>query len=481
MKKKIFSKTGILIVGLIAGTVLAMLGLAQGRKNFWREAGPEPAIAFNAPQSFAPLAEKIIPAVVTVYTSRTVGPFEFEPGQFFFFFGPGPRKERGMGSGFIITPDGYILTNNHVVANADVIKVEIGVKDKKKYNAKKIGADDKTDIALIKIDAKDLPTLALGDSEQVQPGDWVLAVGSPFQFPHTLTAGIVSAKARHLGGPYDDFIQTDASINPGNSGGPLVNMRGEVIGINTIIVSPMGANIGLGFAIPINLVKSLLPELKEKGKVIRSWLGVGIQEITPELAESYGLKETKGILINQVNKNSPADKAGLKVNDIILEVDGKPVESEAQLRLLISSYPPGTQVRLKIFRDGQTIEKTITLEMRPEEGAEAEKIGRESSPKTVNILGVKVTDLTPEKAQMLGFIGLKGALVVSVSDESILADELAPNDLIVELNGREISSSRAFNELVANLSAGDLVRIRYIRSTPQGIYSNIFAFRVPKP
>jgi len=471
MTGKIFSKPGGFLLGVIFGTLLVSFALAQSSRVFWQESGKEPAVVFNAPSSFAPIAEKVIPAVVTVYTTRTFSPLQVEPGQFFFFFGPGPHKERGMGSGFVITPEGYIITNNHVIADADVIKVEIGTRDKKKYDAKKIGADPKTDLALIKIEGKNLPAVVLGDSDQVHPGDWVVAVGSPFQFPHTVTAGIVSAKGRSLGGPYDDFIQTDTSINPGNSGGPLVNMRGEVVGINSIIVSPSMGNVGLGFAIPINLVKSILPELKEKGKVVRSWLGIYTQELTPELAESFGLKEARGVLIAQVNKNSPADKAGLKNGDIILEVDGKPIENENQLRLLIAAYAPGSEARIKIFRAGQTRDTTIALEIRPEQ----EKSEKAPAQKQVNILGVKVTDLTPDKAQALQYFNLKGALVVSVSDSSPLADVLAPNDLILGINELTINSAREFNETVAKLKPGDLVRIQYRR----GDASYFYAFRIP--
>ncbi len=470
MKGRSISQNGFLLVLSAIGILLVSIALAQGPRVFWQEAAKEPAVVFNSPPSFAPIADKVIPAVVTVYTTRTFNPSQFEPGQFFFFFGPGPHKEKGMGSGFILTPDGYILTNNHVVEGAEVIKVEIGDKDKKRYDARKVGSDEKVDIALIKIEAKNLPTVVLGDSDQVVAGDWVMAIGSPFQFPHTVTAGIVSARARHLGGPYDDFLQTDASINPGNSGGPLVNMRGEVVGINSIIISPSMGNVGLGFSIPIKLVKALLPELKETGKVVRSWLGVNIQDLTPELAESFGLKETKGVLITQVSKDSPADKGGLEKGDIILEVGGKPAENESQLRGLISGFAPGSKVGFKTFRSGQVIERAIALEMRPE----PEKVSKTAVQKPGNIIGVKVTDLTPQKALALNYDTSKGSLVVSVSDQSPLADILVPNDLIIEVNGTEIGNAKSFNDLVAKLKTGDLVRIQYQREK----YIGYYAFRV---
>ena len=253
-----FSRMSVFLIGTLAGVSFFFLALAANDRVFWKEAGPEPNVNFNAPPSFAPIADKVNPAVVTVFTtSKAKSPFQFGPNEFF-FGNPGPQK--GMGSGFIITPDGYILTNYHVVGDADEIKVSMGQKDKEKFTAKKIGWDQKIDIALLKIDAQDLPTVVLGDSDKVKVGDWVVAIGSPFQFTHTLTAGIVSAKGRRLGGPYDDFIQTDASINPGNSGGPLLNMHGEVVGINSIIISPgfSPGNVGIGFVQGFGLKKGAI-------------------------------------------------------------------------------------------------------------------------------------------------------------------------------------------------------------------------------
>jgi len=305
-------------------------------------------------------------------------------------------------------------------------------------------------------------------------GDWVVAIGSPFEFPHTLTAGIVSAKGRRLGGPYDDFIQTDASINPGNSGGPLVNMRGEVIGINTMIISPglSGGNVGIGFAIPINLVKSLLPQLKEKGRVIRAWLGVYIQEVTPELAQSFGLKEAKGALVSQVVKGSPAEKAGIKPGDIILEFNGKVVEDWNQLPLMVSLQKPGERVKVKIYRDGKTLELWVTLGTMPGEKRLAETLPRAKA----NRLGIEVTDLTPEKAHELGYEGLEGALVVYVAPESPLYGKVLPDDLILQINRHNIRSADDFYRVVEKLMAGQLVRI-YLR---RGSSSMFYAFRLPR-
>jgi len=473
MFQRVFSRFSLLLLGTALGIFIGGLGFSQG-KIFWKEAREKPVVNFTPPPSFAPIAEKVNPAVVTVYTVKTYkSPFKFGPKGFFFFFGPEPFQEKGMGSGFIITPDGYIVTNYHVIKGADEIRVAVGMKNKQKYLAKKIGWDEKTDVALIKIEAQNLPTVTLGDSDRVKVGDWVVAIGSPFEFPHTLTAGIVSAKGRRLGGPYDDFIQTDASINPGNSGGPLVNMRGEVIGINTMIVSPgmTPGNVGIGFAIPINLVKSLLPELKEKGRVVRAWLGVYIQEVTPELAESFGLKEAKGALVSQVVKGSPAEKAGIRAGDIILEFNGKEVEDWNQLPLMVSLQKPGKKVPMKIFREGKILELWVTLATMPEE-----QVAQKPSEEPENKLGIVVTDLTPEKAKELGYQGLKGALVVFVSPESPLYGHLLPEDLILQVNQYNIRSVNDFNRAVAKLRSGQLVRIYYRR----GEASMFYAFRLPK-
>jgi len=475
MKPERFKRAGIFFAGVLAGVSLMILAFAFQEKVFWKEASIPPAVEFNAPPSFAPIAEKVNPAVVTVYTTKVYkSPFEFGSGRFFFFFGPGPYKEQGMGSGFIISPDGYIVTNYHVIKDADEIKVAVGLKNKEKYEAKKIGWDEKTDIALIKINAHNLPTVVLGDSDQVKVGDWVVAIGSPFEFPHTLTAGIVSAKGRRLGGPYDDFIQTDASINPGNSGGPLVNMRGEVIGINTMIISPglSGGNVGIGFAIPINLVKALLPQLKEKGRVIRAWLGVYIQEVTPELAQSFGLKSAKGALVSQVVKGSPAEKAGIKAGDIILEFDGKEVEDWNDLPLMVSMRKPGERVRVKIYRDGKVLDLWVTLAKMPGE----ERMARAQLPEKANLLGIEVTDLTPEKAHELGYEGVEGALVVFVSPDSPLAGKVLPDDLILQINRHNIKSANDFYQVVKRLKPGQLVRI-YLR---RGSSSMFYAFRLPR-
>ncbi|NIW11368.1 MAG: Do family serine endopeptidase, partial [Gammaproteobacteria bacterium] len=325
-------------------------------------------------ETFSQLAEKLKPAVVNISTTMVVkqqpsfrgrpSPFgEQDPFREFWekFFGgemPRERETRSLGSGFIINKEGYIVTNNHVVENAREIIVTLH--NEKDYKAEVIGKDKKTDLALIKIEAEeDLPVAPLGDSDKLGVGEWVLAIGNPFGLAETVTAGIVSAKGRVIGaGPYDDFIQTDASINPGNSGGPLFNFWGEVVGINTAIIA---AGQGIGFAIPINMAKEILPQLKEKGRVTRGWLGVGIQGVTSQLAESFGLEEKKGALVSQVFKDGPAEKAGIKQGDIILEFDGKEIKDFGDLSRIVASTPVGKTVTIKVFRNGKVIPLQATV------------------------------------------------------------------------------------------------------------------------
>jgi serine protease Do len=382
------------VVGLVlsAGTDVterlgAIFGMGEHEKAPVESAGQATAVP-GAPNpggteqiclpDFTTLAEKLDPAVVNISTTQVIkgnpmgrgftfrrgpGGRQFGPGQsdpfeeFFdrFFRGmpQGEMKRRSLGSGFVIGEDGLIITNNHVVKDADTITVIFY--DEREAEAKVIGKDPKTDLALIKVDMDDkLPTATLGDSDKLRMGDWVLAIGNPFGLKYTLTAGIVSAKGRVIGaGPYDDFIQTDASINPGNSGGPLINMKGEVVGINSAIIA---GGTGIGFAIPANIAKELIPQLKEKGRVSRGWLGVYIQRVTPELAKSFGLDKPKGALVSEVTKDGPAEGTGLTHGDIIIEFAGKPVEHFNDLPRMVAATPPGTKITLKVLRKGK--EKT---------------------------------------------------------------------------------------------------------------------------
>jgi len=345
-----------LVVGL--GISGALDWLAPSRAvNLMGESGTSDVRTSAQLPDFVSLAKKMRPIVVNISTTQMSdvrgqqefgSPFgEEDPFNDFwkrFFGGPLPRgrqRQQSLGSGFIIDADGSILTNNHVVENAQKIVVKL-LGDDQEYEAKVIGRDPKTDIAIIKINTKaNLPTANFGDSDKLEVGEWVVAIGNPFGLDSTVTSGIVSAKGRHIGqGPYDNFIQTDASINPGNSGGPLINLRGEVIGINTAIFSRTGGNMGIGFAIPVNLAKELLPQLKGKGKVTRGYLGVLIQKVTPEIAESLGMERGYGALVANVSKDGPAEKAGIKVGDVIVEFDGKEVKDSGDLPIIVAREPP---------------------------------------------------------------------------------------------------------------------------------------------
>jgi serine protease Do len=368
-----------------------------------------------------------------------------------FFGGPmprGPQRQRSLGSGFIIDGDGSILTNNHVVENAQKIVVKLA--DEQEYEAKVIGRDPKTDIAVIKIEAKTKLTPAnFGDSDGLEVGEWVMAIGNPFGLDSTVTSGIVSAKGRHIGqGPYDNFIQTDASINPGNSGGPLINLRGEVIGINTAIFSRTGGNIGIGFAIPVNLVKELLPQLRGKGKVTRGYLGVLIQKVTPELAESLGMEKSQGALVANVSKDGPADKSGVKVGDVIVEFDGKEIRDSGELPIIVARTPVDKKVRMKVLRD----KKELTLNVAVGELKDEEVVA--SAPEKGE-MGLTVQRLTPQIAESLGLEKAEG-IVVSAVEPGSAADEagIRRGDVIVEIDRKPIRNLDEYKKSIATVRKG---------------------------
>ncbi|HPG71256.1 MAG TPA: DegQ family serine endoprotease [Syntrophales bacterium] len=422
-----------------------------------------------APGSLADLVEKLSPAVVNISTTKVVkmdgkrSPFnDMFPFDRFFggedefyrrFFGDNPEKEfrqRSLGSGFIISKDGYIFTNNHVIERADKIKVRLSTG--KEYDATVKGRDPRTDLALIKIIADNsLPTVNLGDSDRLRVGDWVMAIGNPFGLDHTVTAGIVSAKGRVIGaGPYDNFIQTDASINPGNSGGPLFNMAGEVVGINTAIVAQ---GQGIGFAIPVNMAKEILEDLKAKGKVTRGWLGVSVQDITEDLAKSLKLKDRNGALVTEVFEGDPADKAGIKQGDIIVEVDGKKVKDTHELLRFVAVLPVGKKTAVKVLREGQLKELQLTVAEREEKKELAS--GRGESKDTY---GMSVQDITPGMAKQLGLPSAGGVIVTRVREGSA-ADEggLQPYDVILQVNRVKVSSVRDFQREISKKTADDRI------------------------
>ena len=424
---------------------------------------------YGAPATFADLVEKLSPAVVNISTTKVVkmegkrGPSgEMFPFDRFFggeedfykrYFGDNPEKEfkqRSLGSGFIISKDGYIFTNNHVIEKADKIKVRLS--SGKEYDATVKGRDPRTDLALIKINPDNsLPTVSLGDSDRLRVGDWVMAIGNPFGLDHTVTAGIVSAKGRVIGaGPYDNFIQTDASINPGNSGGPLFNMAGEVVGINTAIVAQAQ---GIGFAIPVNMAKEIIEDLKAKGKVTRGWLGVSVQDITEDLAKSLKLKDRSGALVTEVFEGDPADKAGIKQGDIIIEVDGKKVKDTHELLRLVAVLPVGKKSEIKVLREGQVKELQLTVAEREEKKEVAAARGE-----TKDNYGMSVQDITPDVAKQLGLPSTGGVIVTKIREGTAADDAgLQPYDVILQVNRVKVGSVKDFQREISKKTSDDRV------------------------
>jgi serine protease Do len=435
---------------------------------------------FSPPASFSDLAESASQAVVNIRTVKTIkgggrvfrhfqkGPFGDDNSMrdFFdrFFDEDQNRnfKQRSLGSGFIIDKDGYIVTNNHVIDNAD--KIVVILNNEKEYEAKIIGRDKNTDLSLIKIESHhDLPVLRFGDSDALKVGQWVVAIGNPFGLEHTVTAGIVSAKGRVIGsGPYDDFIQTDASINPGNSGGPLLNMKGEVIGINTAIVA---GGQGIGFAIPVNLAKKIIGQLKSSGEVTRGWLGVGIQDISDEVAEYYGIKEKQGVLVTEVFPGDPADSAGIKPKDVIVSVNGKTIDSARKLTGVIADTAVGDTVKIDVIRNGKT--KTFDVKIAKREET---KISAKSTPKeNKDQLGIRVAEITPEIVRQFNLKDDKGVMVAGVASESKAADAgLQIHDIIIEINHRNISSSADFKRAIDEIPEGKTINL-LIRRLNRGL------------
>ena len=457
----IHPKAAVVAMALALG--IGGLGLAAAEHAFSNNppASLKLADANEGPSrtGFAPVVKKVLPAVVNISSTKVVKtPTQFEgqaPDDDFFrqFFGgnmpnmrqmPREQRERGLGSGVIVSPNGYILTNNHVVDGATDVKVTLS--DKRDYKARVVGADPKVDLAILKIDATDLPAIVIGDSSKIQIGDYALAVGNPFGVGKTVTMGIVSATGRsHLGiEDYEDFIQTDAPINPGNSGGALINDRGELIGINTAIISHGSeGSQGIGFAIPVNLARTVMDEILKTGKVTRGYLGIVPQDVTPAIAKAFGVKEFTGALVGSVSADSPAQKAGLQNGDIILELDGKPVADANELRMSISMMAPGTAVNLKVLRSGADRNLTATLAELPTEQATAEKGSGENNSE---LSGISVQNLNANLAQQLGVpAGTTGVVVTKVDPSSAAADAgIERGDVIQEVNRKPVHNTSDF-------------------------------------
>jgi serine protease Do len=471
-----------LIVGIAAGAFAITRGpwaqtpaLAQAPPAMLQA----PVLPVQMPLStgtFAKVAEVIKPAVININTVSRSGvaggrtPFEDFFGEEFFrrFFGDVPERipQRSLGSGVIIDPSGLALTNAHVVEKAS--EIEVITLDGNKHKAKVIGLDKKTDLAVLKLDDSKgkFASARVGDSDRMQVGDWVIAVGSPFGLQATVTAGIISAKARQIGqGPFDDFLQTDAAINPGNSGGPLVNMQGEVVGINTAIVA---GGSGIGFAIPSNMARKIYTELQTKGRVTRGWLGVSIQPLTPDLASSFGAKDVKGVLISDVVPDSPAGKAGLKPGDILLEFEGKKTEGPSDLQRAVGLASPGQDSRVKVWRDGGERTLEVKIGEAPDEREVQQRGSSRGSAPTV--LGLDVRPITPEVARQLNLRTSEGVIVARVDEGSPAAEAgIQRGDVIREINRQRVRNPADYERITRDAKEGDRLTVLLQRG-PMSLY-----------
>jgi serine protease Do len=476
MNRKSLAIMAVLVVSILVGSAItARTGRAQTG-----DTGSQ--ISFTS--GFAPVAKRVLPAVVNIASSKTIrltdkgsqSPFFSDP-LFRQFFGddfnrmPREQRERSLGSGVIVNTDGYILTNSHVVAGADEITISLG--DKREFKGRVVGTDPKTDVAVVKIEAKGLPVLTFGDSSKVQVGEFALAVGNPFGIGQTLTMGIISATGRRglAIEDYEDFIQTDAAVNPGNSGGALVNVRGELIGINTAIVSGgSGGNQGVGFAVPVNMARGVMDEILKHGKVTRGWLGVAIQPVSPEIAKAFGLAgEPRGALVADVTPHSPAERAGIDKGDIILELNGAPVSDSSELRLKISMMAPGATVKLKLLRDRQAREIAVTLVESPVKPENEASPAASAAP--APRLGVSVGQLTPQIARQLNLPSDSTGVVVTDVTPGSPAEEggLQRGDVIQEVERKPIATVDQFQRAIQQ--AGNQAVLLLINRSGEHLYT----------
>lgn len=443
------------------------------------------------PESFAGVSEKVGDAIVNISTVRLIR--QTVPAESFMdpwtqeFFNQfyGRQRDRyyaqsSLGTGVIVDRRGFILTNNHVIAKATEIVVKL--KDGKEYKAEVVGADPTTDLAVIQVKGRDnWPAVELGDSDKIRVGDWVIAVGSPFGLEQTVTAGIISAKGRTIGqGPYDDFLQTDASINPGNSGGPLVDMDGRVVGINTAIFSNSGGSLGIGFAVPINMAAKVYEDIVKTGVVHRGWLGVVIQPLTKELAPHFKSKELRGVLLNSLVDGGPAARAGLQAGDVILAFNGRPVVQPSELPPLVAQVQPGQTVTVSILRDGRPMDLKVQVgdQTNARQAAAGTRTESGRRPQPTSILGVRVDNLTPDTARQLGTEDAAGAVVTAVENGSPAADAgLQPGDIIRELNRKRVRNQADYNRILRELQPGADLLILIERSG----YAIYIAMKIPQP
>jgi serine protease Do len=460
------------VLFLIAALVVSSAAGANAADSahFWTERSDSGLITkVQSLPDFVDLAARLSPAVVNISSEEAdepgANPEEAEPAP----SPPGksphnPFEEysphaKSLGSGFIVSKDGYVVTNDHVVTDAQTISVV--TQDGYQYKAKLVGRDEKSDIALLKIEPKhELPVAPLGNSDEVKVGQWVMAIGNPFGFDHSVTVGVVSAKGRFIPGNYDEFLQTDASINPGNSGGPLISVHGEVVGVNSAIYTRTGSNMGIGFAIPVNIVKEELAQLRASGKVVRGWLGVYIQKMTPEIAESLGLPTPTGALVAEVLKGGPAKSAGIQRGDVITSFDGTPIVDSRELPLLVGRAPIGHVATLKLMREGKPQELKIAItQSHEEELASAQPAGKPSRG-TASSFGLYVKDLSPDLARELGLEQSNGVVISSVEPGS-RADEagLRSRDVILEVNRETVKDISSYQQAMAAGGKGKIVLI----------------------
>ena len=465
--------------GIRRSCVLLVLFTLGGSAGAFSAAAQEPAHTQQSPiATFAPIVEKVAPSVVTVFTtqtvSRTLAPFPFSDDTLRQFFGDqlprgqGKQTLQGLGSGVIVSPDGYILTANHVVSGAEEIMVGLGT-ELRKYKAKKVGTDPGTDVALLKIDEKTLPAIAFADSEKARAGDIVLAIGNPFGLRQTVTMGIISAVGRGGMGivDYENFIQTDAAINMGNSGGALVDTEGRLLGINTAIFSRSGGNQGVGFAIPANLARDVMQSLREKGRVIRGYIGTSVQTLTPDLAEAMKLNgQLTGALVGEVTPGSPSQKAGMKTGDVITAVNGKKVSDARELRLMIGSMAPGTRVQIEVNREGQRKMLDVELAEMPaaaaEQGAEASPEDSAQPEKATVFGGVAIADITDDIRSALNLPkDIQGAVIAEIDADSPAAKAgLREGDVIQEVNKRPVKSAKDLVAISKKLKPTEKILMR---------------------